>query len=74
MKEDGLKGLYRSYPVTVAMNIPFASTIVMINENLKTLVKPEEKTRPLPWYFMCAGIAGGVAGMVTNPMDVIKTR
>jgi len=26
------------------------------------------------WYFGCAGIAGGVAGVITNPLDVVKTR
>jgi len=36
LKEDGIKGLYRSYPITVLMNIPFASVVVCTNENLKT--------------------------------------
>jgi hypothetical protein len=40
IKEEGLKGLYRSYPITVMMNIPFASIVVSVNENLKTYVKP----------------------------------
>jgi hypothetical protein len=36
LKEEGIKGLYRSYPITVIMNIPFASVVVCTNENLKT--------------------------------------
>jgi hypothetical protein len=56
------------------MNIPFASTVIVMNENLKTSVKPWERSNPLFWYFFCAGISGGVAGMITNPVDVIKTR
>jgi len=43
LKEEGVKGLYRSYPITVLMNIPFASFVVCCNENLKTLTKPWEK-------------------------------
>lgn len=66
--------LYRSYPVTVCMNIPFAMTVVCVNENLKTYFKPWNKQTPHFWYFLCAGIAGGLAGLVTNPLDVIKTR
>ncbi|KAF8822522.1 carrier superfamily protein, partial [Cardiosporidium cionae] len=25
-------------------------------------------------YFFCAGVGGGVAGVISNPLDVIKTR
>jgi hypothetical protein len=74
IKEEGFKGLYRSYFLTVMMNSPFASAVVCANENLKTFVKPWDKANPLPWYFLCAGISGGIAGMLTNPFDVTKTR
>ncbi|MFM7853614.1 MAG: MC/SLC25 family protein [Flammeovirgaceae bacterium] len=43
IKEEGLIGLFRSYPITVFMNIPFMSMIVFANENLKTLIKPWER-------------------------------
>lgn len=74
VKEEGAMGLYRSYPVTVIMNIPFASCVVTVNENMKTLLKPWERSNPHLWYFLCAGIAGGIAGVITNPLDVVKTR
>lgn len=66
--------MYRSYPITVLMNIPFASAVVTINENLKTKVRPWERTNPHFWYFWCASIAGAVAGVLINPLDVVKTR
>ena len=56
------------------MNVPFLSIVVCVNENLKTLFKPHERANPYVWYFGCAGIAGGIAGVVTNPLDVVKTR
>lgn len=74
VKEEGIKGLYRSYPTTVLMNIPYATVVVTINENLKTYVQPWNKSNPHLYYFLCAGAAGGIAGLATNPLDVVKTR
>ena len=74
VKEEGLLALYRSYPVTVLMNIPFMTTVVCVNENLRTWLKPWDKSFPIAWYFLCAGFAGACAAIVTNPLDVIKTR
>ena len=74
VKEEGIKGLYRSYPLTVLMNIPFQASVVCVNENMKTLIKPWEKKNPHFWYFICAGTAGAFAGFITNPIDVVKTR
>lgn len=71
---EGFKGLYRSYPVTVFMNVPFMSVVVCVNENMKTMVKPWQRDNPHAWYFFCAGVAGGLAGVLTNPLDVVKTR
>mmetsp|Transcript_17014 Transcript_17014/g.26255 ORF Transcript_17014/g.26255 Transcript_17014/m.26255 type:complete len:203 (+) Transcript_17014:233-841(+) len=74
LTEEGIWGLYRSYPLTVFMNIPYTSMVVCVNENMKTLIRPWETDHPHFWYFVSAGVAGGVAGVATNPLDVVKTR
>jgi hypothetical protein len=35
LKNEGLVAYYRSFPVNYAMNIPFGSLIVLLNEKLK---------------------------------------
>ena len=48
--------------------------IVCFNENLKTFVKPEKRKNKLFYYFICASISGTIESILTNPMDVLKTR
>ena len=74
ISNEGIRGLYRSYPVTVFMNLPYMSMVVCVNENMKTWLKPWDRSQPHAWYFLCAGVAGGMAGIATNPLDVVKTR
>ena len=40
IKEDGMKNLWRSFRVTLIMNVPFSMAMVSVNENLKVLTKP----------------------------------
>ena len=74
IREEGLSALYRSYPVTIMMNIPFAFVIVSANENIKVYAKPKEQRNPFLYYFGWAFFAGIAAAIATNPLDVIKTR
>lgn len=74
IREEGVKALYRSYPITVMMNVPFAFAIVSANENIKVFAKPKESRNPFLFYFGWAFVAGMIASVITNPLDVIKTR
>lgn len=74
IRTEGVGALYRSYPVTVLMNVPFAMTVVCVNENMKTWLRPWDRPNQYLWYFVSAGAAGALAAIVTNPLDVIKTR
>lgn len=55
------------------MNVPFSSIIVLMNEKLKIAFKVKEGDNHLN-YYLCGGIAGGLASIPTTPFDVIKTR
>lgn len=73
VREEGVKALFKSYPTVVAMNIPYAATVVTVNEALKSALGADE--RPSLLKFMAAGAgAGAVAAIVTCPLDVVKTR
>jgi solute carrier family 25 iron transporter 28/37 len=74
ISEEGFRALYRSYPITIMMNVPFAFAIVSANENIKVYAKPKDSKNPFFFYFAWAFAAGMLAAVITNPMDVVKTR
>mmetsp|Transcript_81434 Transcript_81434/g.174336 ORF Transcript_81434/g.174336 Transcript_81434/m.174336 type:complete len:358 (-) Transcript_81434:63-1136(-) len=79
LRLEGMRGLYRSMPTTMAMNIPFGSVLVATNESLKVSfgivhMKREDARASLPWHFLSAGLGGALASGATQPLDVIKTR
>ena len=73
MEKEGFHALWRSYKVTLLMNIPFSAALISVNENLKTLSNPADHKYTYSMYFGCAFIAGSVAAVLTNPLDVTKT-
>lgn len=76
-RERGLSGFYQGYWTTIARDIPFCSIQFYIYETLKfNRLKKEEDRNFLGIHETAAfGIfAGGVAGALTTPLDVIKTR
>lgn len=77
VRREGVAALFRSMPTTLAMNLPFGSILVAANESFKHSMSLEESTdgrSVLPWYFISAGISGGIAAAATQPLYVIKTR
>jgi hypothetical protein len=56
------------------MNAPYAIATVMVNENIKKVIKPKERKFKFLSYFFCAATAGAIAATLTCPMDNIKTK
>jgi len=48
--------------------------VVCFNENLKAHIKPHKRKYKFFYYFLCASISGVIASILTNPLDVVKTR
>jgi hypothetical protein len=72
------RALFRGYPTTVFMNIPYAATVVSTNETLKKVFDAEgaraSPSHTMSVYLLCGAASGAAAAALTNPLDVVKTR
>lgn len=74
IRNEGFRSLYRSLSVTLFMNVPYHALLVTVNEGLIRMFPAREGRSSIYGYFLYAGIGGAIAGALTNPIDVIKTR
>jgi solute carrier family 25 iron transporter 28/37 len=71
---EGLRAFYASYPTTVAMNVPFQTVHFAAYESFKIFFTAEEEEHGILEEFAAGGAAGALAGFVSTPLDVVKTR
>ncbi|KZV90021.1 mitochondrial carrier [Exidia glandulosa HHB12029] len=79
---EGFRGFYRGFGATVYREIPFAGVQYPIYEFLKRetarRLNKGKKTKgerlAAGPAALCGSVAGAVAGAVTTPLDVLKTR
>lgn len=69
---EGLRAFYLSYPTTLIMTVPFTAVQFSTYEFFKKILNPSETYSPVT-HVLAGGIAGGVGGAVTTPLDVAKT-
>ncbi|KAM9798822.1 mitochondrial S-adenosylmethionine carrier protein isoform 2-T2 [Syngnathus typhle] len=75
LKEEGVRGLYRGFSSTVLREIPFSLVQFPLWEYLKTQWSQRRGHTLHSWQAaLCGAFAGAVAALVTNPLDVAKTR
>jgi solute carrier family 25 (mitochondrial iron transporter), member 28/37 len=67
--QEGFRAFYRSYPTTLLLNIPFHSIQFPVYERLRSKFGKHSSLA----HIFAGGIAGGIAGFLTTPIDVIKT-
>jgi len=72
---EGIGALYASYTTTLIMNVPYVAIYFASYESLRRVLKKgtEKEFDPLA-HCLAGGGAGMLAGAVTNPFDVVKTR
>lgn len=79
LAQEGLRGLYRGYLVNQATWMPFNGLYFMIYEKSKSLCieagyeDGHDNLEPTA-QFSCGAVAGVVAAVLSNPIDVLKTR
>lgn len=76
-RESGRVAFIRSYPTTVLLNVPYMATQFMVYESAKLVLRDSSVlSNGECWqhHLVAGGIAGGIAGLASNPLDVIKTR
>ncbi|UVC49958.1 mitochondrial carrier protein [Theileria orientalis] len=72
IRQEGVRSLFRSFHITLLMNVPYHSLLVSIMH----LVKQVDGSRRIGGIkdSSLSSIGGAVAGALTTPFDVIKTR
>lgn len=75
----GISVLYKSFPTTLAMNIPYGCLMVAVNESMRKFLSGYSKTgsgdnHSISTLLVSGSVAGGVASFLTTPLDIIKTR
>ncbi|ORX37728.1 putative S-adenosylmethionine transporter [Kockovaella imperatae] len=76
-RNEGIRGFYRGFGITIVREIPFTSIQFPLYEGLKTQLSVQylDGKRPTPVQAaLCGMIAGGTAAALTTPLDVVKTR
>lgn len=76
VKTEGASALFHGYRATLYRDLPFSALQFTFYENGRDLAKwwTGSKDIGLPLEFLTGAAAGGLAGTMTCPLDVVKTR
>ncbi|XP_062015360.1 uncharacterized protein LOC133731928 [Rosa rugosa] len=77
-REDGIRAFYASYRTTVFMNAPFTAvhfaTYEAVKKGLMEISPEHADEERLIVHATAGAAAGGLASVVTTPLDVVKTQ
>ncbi|KAG0642197.1 mitochondrial carrier domain-containing protein [Tuber brumale] len=76
IRREGPAALFYGYKATIMRDLPFSALQFAFYEQFQKAAKSYCGSRDigLPLEIATAGFAGGLAGVITCPLDVVKTR
>ncbi len=76
VREEGFSALFYGYKATIWRDLPFSALQFTFYEQAQTWARRWKKSRDigLPLELLTGAGAGGLAGVITCPLDVVKTR
>ncbi|KAI9819324.1 MAG: hypothetical protein M1832_004029 [Thelocarpon impressellum] len=76
IRQEGVSALFYGYKATIFRDLPFSALQFAFYEQGRTWAKEwvGHKNIGLPLEILTGAAAGGLAGVITCPLDVVKTR
>jgi len=76
VRQEGFSALFYGYKATIFRDLPFSALQFTFYEQGQTWSRQWMKSREigLPLELLTGAAAGGLAGVITCPLDVVKTR
>ncbi len=75
-KQDGILGFYAGYSGVCLRDVPYTMLELGIYDNFKSMyLKLKNRTESNQWdELLAAAVSGGITGLLTAPLDNIKTK
>lgn len=76
VRQEGASALFYGYKATLYRDLPFSALQFMFWEQFLVWARQHKESRDVgvPLELLSGGLAGGLAGVMTCPLDVVKTR
>jgi hypothetical protein len=76
IRQEGFSALFYGYKATIFRDLPFSALQFAFYEQGQTWARQWKKSRDigLPLELLTGAAAGGLSGVITCPLDVVKTR